>query len=76
LFAKEHPKGASEGLRRFSLDAYLETGLNSSGQRTQTHFTYKFFDGQPAYETVREEFLKVANGKATAISNRTNLIVP
>jgi hypothetical protein len=76
LFAKEHPKEASEGLRRFSLDAYLETGLNSNGQRTQTHFTYKLFDGQPAYETVREEFLKIANGKATPVSSRTNLIIP
>ena len=75
-FAKEHPKEASEGLRRFSLDAYLETGLNSNGQRTQTHFTYKLFDGQPAYETVREEFLKIANGKATPVSSRTNLIIP
>jgi hypothetical protein len=74
-FAKEHPKEASEGLRRFSLDSYLETGLNSDGQRTQTHFSYKFFDGQPAYETVRAEFLKIANGKATPISSRTGLIV-
>jgi hypothetical protein len=76
LFAKEHAKEAAAGLRSFTLDAYRETGLNQAGQRTQTHFTYKFFIGQPPYDTVREEFLNVANGKASPISSRTGLIVP
>ncbi len=76
FFAKEHPKEAADGLRGFSLDAYRETGLNSSGQRTQTHYTYKFFVGQPSYDTVREEFIKIANGKSTPMSSRSNLIVP
>jgi hypothetical protein len=31
--AKEHSKEASEGLRRFSLDSYIATGLNSNGQQ-------------------------------------------
>jgi Tetratricopeptide repeat len=73
LFAQEHPKEAANGMRSFSLDAYRETGLNSNGQRTQTHYTYKFFTGQPAYATVREEFVKIADGKSTAMSSRTNL---
>ncbi|HEX4810796.1 MAG TPA: tetratricopeptide repeat protein [Bryobacteraceae bacterium] len=76
LFAKQHPKEASEGLRSFSLDAYRETGLNSNGQRTQTHTTYKFFVGQPPYQTVRDEFVKIAAGKASGLSSRTNLTVP
>ncbi|MBV9303068.1 MAG: tetratricopeptide repeat protein [Acidobacteriaceae bacterium] len=75
-FAKEHPKEASEGIRSFSLDAYRETGLNSNGQRTQTHYTYKFFVGRPPYDTVRDEFIEIANGKARPLSSRTNLVVP
>jgi len=35
LFAKENPKEGAAGHRRFSLDAYRETGLNSNGKRTQ-----------------------------------------
>jgi hypothetical protein len=75
-FAKDHPDEAAKGTRMFSLDAYRETGLNSNGQRTQTHFTFKFFTGQPAYSTVREEFINVANGKSAPISSRTGLVVP
>jgi Tetratricopeptide repeat len=75
-FAQKHPEEASKGIRKFSLDSYLETGLNSQGQRTQTHYTYKFFIGQPSYEIVREEFVKIAAGKATPLSSRTNLVVP
>ena len=42
-FAKEHAQEAAAGVRVFTLDAYRETGLNPAGQRTQSHFTYKFF---------------------------------
>jgi hypothetical protein len=75
-FAKEHPDDAAKGIRRFSLDAYQETGLNSSGQRTQTHYTYKFFTGEPAYGALREEFINVANGKSAPVSSRSGLVVP
>ena len=75
-FAKEHPDLAAKGIRRFSLDGYQETGINSQGQRTQAHFTYKFFDGQPSYGEVREEFIGIARGKVTPLSSRTNLVVP
>jgi hypothetical protein len=75
-FAKEHPKEAAVGIRIFSLDAYRETGRNSTGQRTQTHFTYKFFIGQPSYSVLREEFIHIANGKSSPVSSRSNLIVP
>ena len=63
LFAKEHPQEAAKGMRSFSLDSYQETGLNGSGQRTQTHATYKFFVGQPSYAVVREEFVRIAMEK-------------
>jgi hypothetical protein len=75
-FAKEHPKEAAAGARRFSIDAYAETGLNPAGQRTQTHYTYKFIDGQPTYDTIRSEFVDVASGKSHPISSRSGLIVP
>lgn len=74
-FAKTHPDEAAKGVRSFSLDAYRETGLNDKGQRTQTHFTYKFFEGQPSYATIREEFLNVANGKTSPVSSTSGLIV-
>jgi len=75
-FAKEHPDEAAKGIRQFSMDAYRETGLNSDGKRTQTHFTYKFFDGQPSYATIREEFLKIVNGQSNPVSSRSGLVVP
>jgi hypothetical protein len=76
FFAKQHAKEAAAGLREFTLDAYRKTGLNQAGQRTQTHFTYKYFLGQPPYDTVREEFINVASGKTSPLSSRTGLIVP
>jgi hypothetical protein len=75
-FARLHPKEAETGVREFTLDAYRETGLNQAGQRTQTHYTFKFLLGQPPYDTVREEFINIASGKTAPISDRTGLIVP
>jgi hypothetical protein len=76
IFAKEHPKEAADGIRTFSLDAYRETGLNSNDQRTQTHYTFRFFTGQPSYATVRDEFINIANGTSKPVSSRSGLIVP
>jgi hypothetical protein len=76
LFAKQHPDEAAKGMRSFSLDSYRETGLNADGKRTQTHATYKFFVGQPPYDTIREEFINVATGKTTPLSNTTGVVVP
>jgi hypothetical protein len=76
LFAREHPKEAAAGLRMFSLDGYKDTGVNSSGQKTQTHYTFKFFVGQPDFDTVRQSFLDLASGKIKLISSRDNLPVP
>jgi hypothetical protein len=73
FFKQEHPKEAAQGLRSFSMDGYQDTGLNSAGQHTQTHFTFKFFEGEPSYDTVRQGFIDVVNGKNHAITNRTGL---
>ncbi len=75
LFAKEHPKEAAAGARSFSLDAYKDTGVNSTGQKTQTHFTFKFFVGQPTYDVVRQEIIAVATGKTQPISSRSGIPV-
>jgi hypothetical protein len=76
LFARQHPEEAAAGLREFSLDAYRETGLNSQNQRTQTHYTFEFLIGQPSYDKVRGEFIKVLQGTIKPISSRSGLIVP
>ncbi len=75
-FAKDHPDDAAKGMRRFSIDTYTETGTDSAGNRTQTQGLYKFIDGQPSYETIRGEFLKIAGGQGAPIAGRTNLKVP
>jgi hypothetical protein len=74
-FARSHPKEAAAGMRTFTLDAYAETGQNAAGQRTQTHYTFAFLNGQPTYTDLREQFLKIAGGKGSALSSRTGLIV-
>lgn len=74
FFAREHPKEAATGLRSFSLDGYRDSGLNDKNQRTETHYTFKFFIGQPSYDTVREAFLSIANGKTNPTSSRVNVL--
>lgn len=76
LFAKQNPAAAAKGLRSFSLDGYFDTGTNDQGQHTQTHVTYGFFVGQPSYDVLRAELVKVAAGKAPILSDRTNIPVP
>ncbi len=75
LFAKEHPKEAAAGARSYSLDAYKDTGVNASGQKTQTHYTFKFYVGQPPYDVVRQDIIDVATGKASPMSSRTGIPV-
>lgn len=52
-FAKEHPKEAAAGQRRFSLDAYAQG----------SHGLFHFYDGEPTYAQVREEVLGSFAGK-------------
>jgi len=73
-FAKEHPTEAAAGQRGFSLDGYQDNGKNSDGKRIETHYTYKFFTGQPTYDTVREAFLSIASGQTKPVSSRVNVL--
>jgi hypothetical protein len=76
LFAKENPAAAAKGLRSFSLDGYLDTGTNGQGQRTQTHVTYNFYVGQPPYDVLRADFLRITAGNAKVLSSRSGIPVP
>jgi hypothetical protein len=73
-FAKQHPTEAAAGVRGFSLDGYQDNGKNSDGQRVETHFTFKFFIGQPTYDIVRNEFLSIVTGQTKPISSRVNVL--
>ena len=60
-FAKSHPKEAAAGQREFSMDGY---GSN-------THSTYRFYDGEPSFEQVREEAKQAFLGSMKASSSTT-----
>ncbi len=64
-WAKQHPAEAAAGARHFSLDGYA----------ADSHSTYSFYDGEPAYERVREEVVQVIAGKKQPIS-KTNYATP
>lgn len=72
LFARQHPTEAAAGTRLFSIDGYSDSTAGSDGQHAETHATYKFFTGQPSYDTVREAFLSIASSKSSPMSSRTN----
>ncbi len=74
FFARQHPKEAAAGLRSFSLDGYQDAGLNQQQQRTETHYTFKFFLGQPSYDIVRDAFISIANGQTLPTSSRINIL--
>jgi hypothetical protein len=74
LFARQHRKEAAAGLRSFSLDGYQDAGLNQQQQRTETHYTFKFFLGQPSYDIVRDAFISIANGQTLPTSSRVNIL--
>jgi hypothetical protein len=75
-FAKEHPQEAAKGMRRFSLDGYTDSGVNTNGQKTQSQSLYKFMDGQPSYAVLREEFIQIAKGVTKGQAGREGLVVP
>jgi hypothetical protein len=62
IFAKQNSAAAAKGLRSFSLDGYVDTGTNDQGQHTETHLTYRFYVGQPAYDVLRAEMVRIATG--------------
>lgn len=60
LFAKQHPKEAAAGQRRFSLDGYAQS---ANGHVTQALYT--FYENQPGYDTVRDLVIQlVQQGKS------------
>ena len=67
-FAKEHPDLAAAGARRFSLDGYGQEEKIPNGTSQGSHMTYEFFDGQPAYDSIREKIIGIANGARGAVS--------
>jgi tetratricopeptide (TPR) repeat protein len=73
-FAQKHPKEAAAGQRSFSLDSYTPAAPNSNGQGfTQTHGTLKFYpDGEPSYETVRADVIKVLEHRTGPMSTTTS----
>lgn len=77
-FAKAHPKGAAAGQRSFSLDSYTPMVPNPNGQgMTQTHGTIKFYpDGEPTYESVRADVIKVLEHKSSPMSTTTGTVKP
>jgi tetratricopeptide (TPR) repeat protein len=58
FFKQAHPKEAAAGARSFSLDSY------AVGEKGMTQALIKFYsDGEPTYETVRADALKVLAGQ-------------
>ncbi len=75
LWAKNHVQQAAAGMRVFTIDGYTEQ-LAANGQRTQTHSTYGFLDGQPTYKAFYDRVVSIAEGKASASSKTSGLTTP
>lgn len=73
FFAKKHPTEAAAGQRSFSLDSCSVGKVSGDGtSRTQTQALIKFyFDGEPTYETVREDVMRVLEHKLSPSSTTT-----
>ena len=67
-WAKNHPDLAAKGQRMFSMDGYGPDQKLPNGDLTQTHMTFGFFDGEPAYDTTRDRIIKIAEGRQAPIS--------
>ena len=69
-WSKQHPVEAAAGARKFSLDGYKFSP-------SQTHSTYKFYDGgEPPYEEVRGDVQRILSGASKAISSTTTNKAP
>jgi hypothetical protein len=74
-WAQQHPALAAQGMRMFSMDGYTEQ-YTADGSHTQTHATYRFFDGRPGYDTVRDEMVAIASGKTGPMSTTSGIPMP
>jgi tetratricopeptide (TPR) repeat protein len=70
-YAKEHPKEASAGERRFSIDVYSR---NAAGNPTQGLIA--FIDGKPAYDDVRAQIIKIMDKPAAPAAATTDTVAP
>lgn len=72
-FAKAHPQEAASGERSFSLDTNSAPKPSADGKGlTRTHATIKFYpDGEPTYETVRSDVLKLLEHKLSPMISTT-----
>jgi len=61
LWARKHPKEAAAGQRMFSLDGYSPT----------SHTTYRFYDGEPPYDTAVADVQLILQGKLKGMSSTT-----
>lgn len=68
LFAKQHPDLAAQGVRLFSLDGYGQAQKLPNGGSTFTHMTFGFYNGQPAYDSIRERMIQIAEGQGKPVS--------
>jgi len=59
LWAKEHPKEAAAGYREFSLDGYS----------SNSHQLYRFYDGEPHYEKLRDDVKQVLLGNMKPLAS-------
>jgi hypothetical protein len=73
FFAQKHPQEAAAGQRSFSLDSYTAPKLNPDGKTySLTHGTIKFYpDGEPTYEMVRADVVKVLENKTAPMVKST-----
>jgi tetratricopeptide (TPR) repeat protein len=62
VWAKKHSTEAVAGTRVFSLDAYD----HGSPEPTAT---YRFYDGEPSYKTVRDDVIQVLSGTLKRLPN-------
>jgi tetratricopeptide (TPR) repeat protein len=66
MFAQQHPREAATGERRFSLDGYARS---ADGHFSQA--LYKFFDGQPSYDDVRNLVVKLVQEDKSPLATTT-----
>jgi tetratricopeptide (TPR) repeat protein len=65
-YAKEHPKEAAAGERRFSIDVY---GQSADGRPMQG--LVAFIDGQPTYDEVRGRIIKILDSNTKPLATTT-----
>ena len=71
-----HEQGiVPQSLRQYTVER-IKLGENTLTILSSLDPVGYFFVGQPPYQTVRDEFIKVATGKVNPMSSRTGLVVP